>query len=154
MRSCFACLIVVLCLLDSVQANAQTTDLVIAEPGAVAILLTAPHGGSRAIPGVPVRTAGNTAQDFRTRELTEMVRNVLAEELCATPYVVVADFHRRYLDANRSETEAFEHPDAEPVYRAYHGSIREFVDDINRGFGSRGMLIDVHGPNKLHQYRQ
>jgi N-formylglutamate amidohydrolase len=46
------------------------------------------------------------------------------------PCVVIAEFHRRFIDANRPERCAFEHLDATPYYDEYHNTMRNFVDEI------------------------
>jgi N-formylglutamate amidohydrolase len=97
------------------------------------------------IPGVPNRTAGTTTQDARTSELTEAVANRLTMILCERPYVVIAQFHRRYLDVNRPEPDAYEHPDARPHYLAYHQAIRRFVSEIKDRYPDGAILVDIHG---------
>ena len=64
------------------------------------------------------------------------------------PYIVAAGFHRRYIDANRPESLAFEDPDAAPYYAAYHHTIRRFVAEIRREHQAEGILIDIHSHAK------
>jgi hypothetical protein len=123
----------------------QTSDLVRVEAGTMPILLTAPHGGTAEVPGVPERTTGNRLHDTRTRELTESVLGKLGSMFCERPYSVVALFHRRYIDANRAEAEAYEHPDARPHYLAYHQAVRQFVNDIQARYPQNSILLDIHG---------
>jgi N-formylglutamate amidohydrolase len=94
---------------------------------------------------VPQRTSGVRVQDTRTREIAELVASHLETLLCGTPYVVLANFHRRYLDVNRPLDTALESPFAIPYYHAYHDAIRRFVDEIHRQSPGRGLLVDVHG---------
>lgn len=63
-------------------------------------------------------------------------------------YLVVARFHRRYIDANRPPAIAFDDPQALPYYNHYHQTIRRFVDEIRRNHRA-GLLIDVHGQSKF-----
>ena len=73
-----------------------------------------------------------------------MAQRVL--EVCGeAPYVVIAQYHRRYLDANRSRDCAFEHPDAAPFYDEYHATVRAFADEIRTENGGLGLLFDIHG---------
>ncbi len=136
---------------------AEVNELVIARPGNLPILLTAPHGGAKVIPGAAIRT-GNLAvagMDTRTLELTEALAIRLKATLGAEPYVVAARFHRRYVDANRRAGEAFDDAKAEPYYTAYHNSIRGFVAEIRQKFPDGALLLDIHGqgtdPNTLHR---
>jgi N-formylglutamate amidohydrolase len=68
---------------------------------------------------------------------------------------VIAYFHRRYIDANRPEAEAYEHPDGRPPYLAYHQSIREFVRETRERYPEGALLLDIHGqsedPGRIHR---
>jgi N-formylglutamate amidohydrolase len=126
----------------------ESLALVLAEAGALPLLLTAPHGGVQAIPGIPARVQGTTVRDAGTSELVERVAAGLHERLGRRPYVVVARFSRRFLDANRPQPEAMESPDALPVYRAYHGRIAEFVAEMKSRFPRGALLLDMHGQGR------
>jgi len=136
-------------------AAGQSSDLVLARPGTMPLILSAPHGGIEPIPGVPARSTGTTARDIRTDELTLAVSQRVESLLCSTPYVVVARFHRLYLDANRAPHLAFEHPDAAPHYAAYHASIRQYVAEVRQSYPTGGLLLDIHGqgmdPSTIHR---
>ena len=137
---------------------AEPETLIIARTGSLPILLTVPHGGAEAIPGVPVRGRGITGTDTYTIELAETVAKHLEHALGAQPYLVAARFSRKYIDANRAETEAIESPDAKPAYDAYHNRIRLFIAQIRERFPQGAVLLDVHGqagdPGALHRGTQ
>jgi N-formylglutamate amidohydrolase len=122
------------------------------------IVLTAPHGGSAVVPGVAVRTNGTIVQDERTREITDMVADKLESRFCQRPYTVEALFHRRYIDANRPEAEAFEQPAARPYYLGYHQQVRSYVDEVRQLYPDGAILVDVHGqaenPDTIHRGTQ
>jgi N-formylglutamate amidohydrolase len=66
------------------------------------------------------------------------------------PSVVIAEYDRDYIDANRSAKCAFEPsdeqpPEAQQYYDEYHNTIREFIDDIRAENGGLGLLFDIHG---------
>lgn len=130
-------------------------DLVLVQEGEIPLLLTAAHGGAERIPGVPARTSGTTAQDAWTRELASMVAAELQALVCGRPYVVVALFHRRYLDANRPAADAFEHPDAAPYYAAYHDAVLRAIRQLRTSAPMGGLLVDIHGqaedPDVIHR---
>ena len=134
---------------------ADTNSLVLARAGNLPILLTAPHGGLEGIPGVPVRSRGTTVTDAYTIELAEAVSRHLAKALGAEPYLVAARFSRKYADANRAEEDAFDSPQAKPVYDAYHARIREFIGEISEKFPQGAVLLDIHGqaedPGVVHR---
>jgi N-formylglutamate amidohydrolase len=136
-------------------------ELVVVERGTLPIVLTAPHGGREAIPGVAprdVKRAG-VVEDSRkwggAVTSTDGNTDVLALRMAAeirrltgqAPYVVVAKFQRKFIDANRPAELAFDSPAALAYYDLYHRSIRDFVDEILRTHPA-GLLIDVHGQNK------
>lgn len=145
----------------ALAADKSTADFVIVRRGSLPILLTAPHGGREAIPGVAPRDVKRAGVAEESRKWggavtsTDGNTDVLALRMAAeirrltgqSPYVVVAKFQRKYIDANRPAELAFDSPAALPYYDLYHQSIRSFIDEILRTHGV-GLLIDVHGQNK------
>src|SRR5262245_38024857 len=128
--------------------------------GALPVLLTCPHGApvTAQPPGVTQRTTSagcppnKLSGDTFTREITTGVAQLLLETLGESPYVVIAEFHRKFIDANRSEKCAFntsEAAAARPFYREYHQTIRTFIDGIQAETGSRGFLFDIHGTKTI-----
>lgn len=123
--------------------------LVTKTAGDLPIVLTAPHGGSEALANTPPRQPTGArsfvvVRDTNTAELTERIAAALEQETGKRPYMVIARFHRKYADANRSATDAYDHPNGKKQYDAFHESVRDAVDDVRRRWG-RGILIDVHG---------
>jgi N-formylglutamate amidohydrolase len=131
---------------------------IIAVSGNLPILLTVPHGGTDGVSGVPARSRGTTVTDTYTIELATALAEHLERTLGAKPYVVAARFSRKFIDANRSEGEAFETPDAKPVYDAYHDQIRLFGAEMKQRFPRGVLLLDIHGqsddPGMLHRGTQ
>ncbi len=148
-------LIAYLLMVPALAGRGQTAALVRATSGALPIILTAPHGGSEAIPGVSPRTLGVTTQDARTLELAEAVGQRLEARFCQRPYLVGALFHRRYADANRTERDAYQDPAAGLHYKGYHDTIRSHIDEVRQRFPGEAILIDVHGqaeePGIIHR---
>jgi N-formylglutamate amidohydrolase len=117
--------------------------------GGLPIILTAPHGGSAAIPGVPERkgdgaTRFNPRADTNTDILTEKLADALEQKLGKRPYVVIARFHRKYIDANRRPQDAFESPEAKATYDAYHAAVAAACKEVTARWG-RGVVLDIHG---------
>jgi len=117
--------------------------------GAVPIILSAPHGGREPISGIPVRKGQGvrhftTERDSNTAELAEQVALTLASYLRARPFLVVARFERKYIDANRAPGDAYENHNAAPYYDAYHRAFRD-ASTQTRGGWRRGLLLDLHG---------
>ena len=128
---------------------AAAHDLVMARSGTLPILLTAPHGGTEGVPNASLRSRGTTAGDAHTIELMEGVASQLERLLGEKPYVVAARFSRKYIDANRSEGEAFEEsPAARQAYNAYHDAIRRFVEELRERFPRGALLVDIHGQSE------
>jgi N-formylglutamate amidohydrolase len=131
------------------QNPSESEKLLTLWAGMLPIILSAPHGGRQAIPGVPVRSGVGvvqfaTGRDNNTDELAETIARRLEQKLNAKPFLIVARFERRYLDANRPSESAYESMEAKPYYDGYHGALREARDRVSREWG-RGLLLDIHG---------
>lgn len=137
--------IISLLLLFLASCTVAPQSLVFSQRGTIPIILTTPHGGYDWILGVPERTRGNRLQDSRTQELTEELMERLERLTGSKPYVAMARFHRKYIDANRSEGRALENPNAVPYYLAYHDTVRNFVDEVREQYPRGALLIDIHG---------
>jgi N-formylglutamate amidohydrolase len=129
------------------------SGLVATQEGALPIILSAPHGGSKEVPGVPPRKGEGlakgprgffTGRDGGTEELTYALAEAIEKRLGKKPYFIVARFHRRYIDANRPPEVALESPNARPVYDAYHRALAGYCQQVKKAHG-RGLLLDVHG---------
>ncbi len=122
---------------------------VTAESGHLPIIITAPHGGRDGIAGVAPREGKGVRQfnrktDTNTARVAEELADALERKLGRRPYVVIARFQRKYIDANRPAKDAYESPDAKAVYDAYHAAIASARGDVAARWG-RGALLDVHG---------
>jgi N-formylglutamate amidohydrolase len=124
------------------------------------VILTCPHGGDKQPPGVPNPRTGvglpsdcrfETNTDRFTRTITRGVAQALFDVFGEAPHVVIANFDRAFIDANRCESDkcAFEDPDAQPFYDEYHNTIRNFVDEIRADNGGLGLLFDIHGTTQI-----
>ena len=82
-----------------------------------------------------------------TRALAEQLRGQAGE----APYVVIAGFHRKYIDANRARECALEPGPAEPYYDEYHAALRGFVDEIRAENDGVGLLLDLHGSQRREE---
>ena len=128
--------------------------LVQIQSGDLPIILSAPHGGNKAVPDVDIRkgegllkTRGSgffTGRDSGTQELALQVAQAVEQRLGKKPYYVVADAHRKYIDFNRPAEIAYEDPDAKQTYDRYHGALTESCSAVQKRF-HRGLLLDLHG---------
>jgi len=130
------------------------TNLVSRHQGTLPVILSCPHDGKESPSGVPERTGEGTpascppfkkASDLHTREITTGVAQRLLEVFGEAPYVVIAEFDRKFIDANCPAECAYEVPTAQPYYDAYHNTLRNFVDEIRAEHGGLGLLFDIHG---------
>jgi len=117
--------------------------------GMLPIILSAPHGGRAAIPGISMRRGigvpqFTTERDGNTDELAEKIAMKLEEKLSTKPFLIIARFERKYVDANRAEGDAIESAEARPYYLAYHRALEQACDRVRRSWG-RGLLLDIHG---------
>lgn len=139
--------IALLILLCCVPARADD-QLLLLQSGEVPIVLSAPHGGHLPIPGVEPRQDRQvpgfvTTGDLYTAQLAERVAQGM-QRRGARPYLVVAGFHRRYLDANRPLQAASESPAAAALYQQYHGALAGHCAEVKRRWGA-GLVVDFHG---------
>lgn len=123
------------------------------------IILTCPHDGAEAPTGVATRSESatpdacqfKTGTDSRTREITEAVAQRVLDLTGLSPYVVIALFHRKYIDANRRAECAFTDADAEPFYQEYHSRIDLYVKQIVAQTFGQGFLFDIHGTRVIDE---
>ena len=117
--------------------------------GMLPIILSAPHGGRESIPGVPVRRGigvpqFTTERDSNTAELGEGIAGAIADRLGAKPFLIVARFERKYIDANRPHAAAYESAAAKPYYEAYHRALEDASERVRQRWMG-GLLLDIHG---------
>jgi N-formylglutamate amidohydrolase len=138
----------------------EETNLVSRHQGTLPVILSCPHDGNESPSGVPERTGEGipatcppfrTTSDLHTREITEGVAQRLLDVFGETPYVVIAEFDRKFIDANRPAECAFEVPAAQPFYDEYHNTLRDFVDEIRAENGGLGLLFDIHGTGVIDE---
>ena len=130
-------------------AQPKPEELVLVQKGTVPVIICAPHGGNRPVPGVAERTDTTIAQfatvrDEFTDRLAELLAAELEKKLGGRPWVVVARFDRKYIDANRPFELAFEADAAKPYYAAYHDPLAAACRAVRARHG-RGLLLDLHG---------
>jgi N-formylglutamate amidohydrolase len=137
----------------------QENLLVSRHRGALPVLLTCPHGGAKQPPGMKPREKSapgcgpiNALADTFTREIITGIAQLILETLGESPYVVIAEFHRKYIDANRPLTCATDQQAlGAPFYREYHQTIRAFMDEIRAENGPTGFLFDIHGTKTIEE---
>ena len=130
----------------------EKTNLVSRHRGTLPVILSCPHDGKESPTGVPERTGSapncppfKTSRDLHTREITEGAAQRLLDVFGEAPYVVIAEFHRKYIDANRPSDCAFEVPAAQLFYDEYHNTLRNYVNEIRAENRGLGLLFDIHG---------
>jgi N-formylglutamate amidohydrolase len=124
-------------------------DFLLIQKGTLPIIISAPHGGRKEVPGVPERlgkglTNFHTVLDANTAEIAETFAAELEDQLRGKPWLVVARFERKFIDANRSPEEGCESEKARPLYDAYHGALEAACKAVKQKYG-RGLLLDLHG---------
>ena len=105
------------------------------------------HCRCRSAPEAACRDAATSPSlaIFRPAAITTGIAQRLVELRGEAPYVVFAEFHRKYVDVNRSADCAYEAAAARPYYEEYHRTLRGFVDEVRAESGGRGLLFDIHG---------
>ncbi|HET7730059.1 MAG TPA: hypothetical protein VFK48_08515 [Usitatibacter sp.] len=123
----------------------DAASMVVSSSGGLPLILTVPHDGGEFLSLVPERKKGPVVRDAGTRALAERTASLLESKTGKRPYIVIARFSRKYLDANRAETEAMESTDALPAYRAYHDQVVAYISEVKARFPQGSLLVDVHG---------
>jgi N-formylglutamate amidohydrolase len=129
------------------QAPVGPSDLVTWQEGTVGIVLSAPHGGGVRVPGSKDRVKGETIRDLNVAEVALLTGQKLTDLAGGKPYLVIAQFSRKDVDANRKPGEGYENDAAKAHYDAYHRALRAAVDECRAKYG-RAILIDIHGQAK------
>jgi N-formylglutamate amidohydrolase len=124
-------------------------SLIVTQAGDLPIILSAPHGGRKAIPDCPERKGDGVnkfvvVRDDGTMELAELLAVEVEKKFGKKPSLVVAKFERKYCDVNRPAAGAYESDIAKPYYDAYHEALSDAGKAVQKDFG-RGLLIDIHG---------
>lgn len=141
------------------RTTSNIEELILVERGSLPVMISAPHGGTLRISGVPARKgegmqagpAGFFAgRDGGTEELAKEVVAAIEKKLGARPYSVISSAHRRYLDPNRPAEIAYEDDDAKPAYERYHANCRLHCEEIMSQFRG-GLLLDLHGQGSSSQ---
>lgn len=135
------------------KVSSVLEELVIVREGELPIIISAPHGGTLAIEGVPPREGKGmetgprgffTGRDGGTQELAEAVIDAIHKKFKMRPYAVISGTHRQFLDPNRPSSIAYEDEDAKPVYERYHRSLERFTTEVMNQYRV-GLLVDIHG---------
>ena len=131
------------------QSVFEAERLLTLTTGNLPLVLVAPHGGREVIPGIGIRQGNGvpqfkTGRDHNTAELAEAIALKLGQMSGAKPFLVIARFARKYIDANRPPIEAYEALEAQPYYAAFHSAVDEACKQIRQVWG-RGLLLDIHG---------
>jgi N-formylglutamate amidohydrolase len=116
--------------------------------GTVPTLLTAGHDGQQVPEGIALRQNWDddprffTGNDVGTYGITQQLATTLEQQLGGSPWVVLFNFQRKYVDVNRPRFWAYDPPKviAARAYTAYHSKIAQSVRRIRQG-----LLLDIHG---------
>lgn len=132
----------------ALPCSALARDLIHAETGELPIILTAPHGGRQDVPGCEPRTPTGsrfvTNPDYNTDILAQSIAAEIKRLTGKPPYLVIARFHRKFIDANRRADEAYGTDGCKADYALYHAAIRRQIDKV-RAKHPHAMLFDIHG---------
>ena len=131
------------------QERVEPEDFLTLWAGTLPIILSAPHGGRHAIPKIPERRGIGikhfvAGRDSNTDDLALGVALKLQDQLGEKPFLVIAHFERKFLDANRSRESAYESEEAKPYYDAYHRALLNGCERVRKEWGW-GLLLDIHG---------
>ncbi len=115
------------------------------ETGTLPVVLSAPHGGTTAVAGVPARQSGTTVLDTNTYQLAAAIQTALVSRTGRRAHLVASLASRSYVDFNRSASEAYETAAVAPLYEAYHAAVRAAVSTARAQAPTGALLVDIHG---------
>jgi hypothetical protein len=137
--------------------NPNVTELVQFIKGDLPLLICVPYGGNELVFGIPARTnIARPVPNFTfagvvwTYEIAMSISRTI-ERLSGgkKPYMVLNLAHRRYLDVNREDSDAYEVTlNAPRIYWEYHDAIREFVNQMNILYDNP-FLLEISGHNDM-----
>lgn len=114
-------------------------------PGALPIVISAPHGGREKPEEIPTRTVGKVDIDTNTQELARTIRAEFRAQMGRRPHLIVCRLHRSKLDCNREIVEAAAgDPVAEKAWAEYHAFI-EKAQKAAIAKAGKVFYIDLHG---------
>lgn len=141
-----------------VLALNQLDPLIEIQRGELPIVISAPHGGRLPIPNCPLRVNYKVPQfvtvlDTNSDKLAHETAAELEKALGKKPWVVIAKFSRKYVDANRPVEHGAESDEGKKVYERYHSALNDAVALSRTQPGA--LLIDFHaqGKSKITVYR-
>ncbi len=113
------------------------------------IILSAPHGGQKVISDIPLRENTNlplfrTKADKNTDIITKRVFQILKDSYAISAHVVIANFKRSQIDANRKPSHAYEVAEAKKYYDEFHHSIKKALKHVKESY-KEGLLVEIHG---------
>ena len=130
----------------------------------IPVILSAPHGGgdrnfpTGTVNTMKVRPPGgknvSMKSDLWTLQMLASIDQKIFELCGQRCYVVAANVHRRYVDANRNNAVASDenahHPDCEEskaYYSQYHSCLQQAIEDcaLRHPDAPCALLLDVHG---------
>ncbi len=121
------------------------------QKGELPIIISAPHGGRLPITDCPLRTNTKAPQfvtvlDTNSDKLAQATAKELQKLTGKKPWLIIAKFSRKYVDANRPEADGTESGSGKAVYQRYHAALREAVE-ANKS-NPKALLIDFHSQGK------
>ncbi|MFT6072191.1 MAG: hypothetical protein ACJARD_001023 [Alphaproteobacteria bacterium] len=137
--------------------NPDLTQLTQFHRGDLPILIVAPHGGTELVYGIASRRNINRpVSNFSyysavwTREIcTQISRTIERLSGGKKPSMVLNLAHRRYVDVNREESDAYEVIlNAPRIYWEYHDFVNEYVNRMNVLY-ENPIMIEISGQREL-----
>jgi len=137
---------------SSADDKADPKALVEVQTGTLPIIIVAAHGGTEKVPGVPERMGVGvkqfaTVRDTNTDKLAKAFAADVEKQLGKKPWVVIAKYDRKFVDANRAADQAYEVKEAKAYYDAYHAPLVAALKAVKEKHNN-GILLDIHGQGK------
>ncbi len=152
----FAAFSIFLFLFIQVLATKETKNLsyVFYQEGTLPIIISVPHDGDLQIDNVAERnnTTGSVyfskAQDTYTKQIALEISENLEKRTGKKPFLVIDLLSRKYMDANRNVSDAYEDSRVKKVYAQYNQNLTSAIEKVGKG-NQTGVLVDLHGQSQL-----
>jgi hypothetical protein len=130
-------------ILTIAQAQAAESDPYIeVYEGLLPIILEAPHGGSKMLPGIENHKLGG--RDTGTLELTRLIREKMIAKTGKSPEMIAMLANRNFIEANRKPgPEAYRDPVTQELYERYYRHIDDAIARVRSRHG-KGLLVSIH----------
>ncbi len=87
--------------------------------------------------------------DTNTRVIANKTQSFLGKIMGRSPYLLINNIHRKYIDLNRSINEGTCDDKGKKYWRKFHNKLKQLILECKQKY-SHCLLLDIHGNIKTH----